>query len=405
MKILIAPNAFKGTLTARAAGAAAARAVRRVCPGAAVEVVPIADGGDGLLEALRPALGGKIMRSRVEGPLGEKLTARWLMAGRTAVIEMAEASGLGRLGKSRLRPLDASTRGVGQLMAEAVFKGALEIIVGLGGSASNDGGAGCAQAFGFSLLDAGGRPIACGARGLAELATISAGLAPHFFRGGQNSGPAPHFFRGGQNSGPAPHFGPGTGKSAGLKGVRVTGLADVRNPLCGRLGSARVFGPQKGAGPREVEFIGKALLNYARVVKKCLSLDIAGLRGGAAAGGLGAGLAAFFGAELADGAAFVLEKAGFEKKLARADLLITGEGCFDRQTFYGKAPGAAIAAARRLGKPAVVVCGRSLIKDRRALARLGVAGVIEAGAVPDPAGALRLAVERALPSLLSKLAI
>ena len=370
MKILIAPNAFKGTLTAGAAGAAIAAAARRVRRGAGVELLSIADGGDGLLEALRPALGGEIMRSRVEGPAGESVTARWLMAGETAVIEMAEASGLGRLGAGGLRPLDASTRGVGQLIAGAARKGAREIIVGLGGSASNDGGAGCAQAFGFSLLDPRGRPIARGVRGLAALAEIVPSRAAEL-----------------------------------LKGVKVTGLADVKNPLCGRLGSARVFGPQKGAGPREVEFIAGALRNYARVIKRCLGLEVAGLRGGAAAGGLGAGLAAFFGAELDDGAAFVLKKVGFEEKLALADLLITGEGCFDRQTFYGKASGAAIAAARRLGKPVVVVCGRSLIKDRRALARLGVSAVIETGALPAPARAVRLAVERGLPAALELLGI
>ena len=174
VKILIAPNAFKGTLTAGEAGAAVARGVKRVC-GAEVEVLPIADGGDGLLESLRPALGGKIMRAAVEGPLGAKVTARWLMAGRTAVIEMAEASGLRLLGAAKLRPLDASTSGVGQLMAAAALKGAREIIVGLGGSASNDGGAGCAEAFGFGLLDSRGRPVARGARGLASLASVFAG--------------------------------------------------------------------------------------------------------------------------------------------------------------------------------------------------------------------------------------
>jgi len=368
MRILIATNAFKGTLTAGEAGAAAARGVRRAC-GAEVEVLPIADGGDGLLASLRPALGGKVMRARVEGPLGEKITARWLLAGRTAVIEMAEASGLRLLGAGGLRPLDATTRGVGQLMAAAARKGAREIIVGLGGSASNDGGAGCAEAFGFGLLDSRGRPIARGARGLASLDAVSAGK---------------------------------TGEL--LKGVKVTGLADVRNPLCGRLGSARVFGPQKGAGPREVEFIRKALLNYARVLKEGFRLDVSALPGGAAAGGLGAGLAAFFGAGLRDGAAFVLERTGFEKKLARADLLITGEGCFDRQTFYGKAPGAALAAAALLGKPAIVVCGLSRLENKRELRRRGVFGLIKAGLSPDPAAAVEAAVRRDLPGLLGLLA-
>ncbi|MBI4350951.1 MAG: glycerate kinase [Elusimicrobia bacterium] len=370
MRILIALNAFKGTLTAGEAGAAAARAARRVCPGAVVEVLPIADGGDGLLEALRPALGGKLLRSRAEGPLGEKLRARWLLAGRAAVIEMAEASGLRRLGGAKLRPLDASTRGVGQLISAAALRGAPEIIVGLGGSASNDGGAGCAQACGFELLDRRGRPVARGARGLAELSEILPG----------RSGKWP-------------------------EGLKVTGLADVKNPLCGRLGSARVFGPQKGAGPREVEFMEKALRNYARVVKKCLGREIARLPGGAAAGGLGAGLAAFFGAGLEDGSAFVLEKTGFRKKLALADLLITGEGCFDAQTFYGKAPGAALAAAAGLGKPAIVVCGVSLLKDPRELRRRGVAGLIEAGRTPSPAAAVEAAVGRELPGLCARIGL
>ncbi len=356
MRILIASNAFKGTLTAAQACSAIAAGARKVFPGAGFEELPVADGGDGLLEALAPALGGRIVTSRVEGPLGAAVDARWLLSGRTAVIEMAEASGLRRLGADELRPLDASTRGVGQLILAAAAAGASEIIVGLGGSASNDGGAGCAAAFGFSLVAGSGRSIVPGARGLAELEAIFPGRARER-----------------------------------LRGVKVTGLADVKNPLCGRLGSARVFGPQKGAGAREVRFMEKALLNYAGVVRECLGISVARLRGGAAAGGLGAGLAAFFGAELDDGSAYVLGRLGFERRLARADLVITGEGCFDSQTFYGKAPGAVIAAARRLGKPVVVACGRSLI-SRRA----GVLKIIEAGAAASPGAALKLAVEKGL---------
>ena len=351
MRILIASNAFKGTLTAGRACGAIAAGVRTAFPGARVEELPVADGGDGLLEALAPALGGSIMRTRVSGPLGRPVAARWLLAGRTAVIEMAEASGLRLLGGGALRPLDASTRGVGQLLLAAAASGAKEIVVGLGGSASNDGGAGCAQAFGFSLVDAAGRPIAPGARGLAALAAVFPGEARRR-----------------------------------LRGIKVVGLADVKNRLCGRLGSARVFGPQKGAGPREVAFMERALLRYARVVRTCLGVPVAGLRGGAAAGGLGAGLAGFFGAELDDGSSYVLDRLGFEARLARADLGITGEGGFDAQTFYGKAPGAVIAAARRLGKPAVVVCGRSLLAHAR-----GVVRIIEAGREPSPYAALRRA--------------
>ncbi len=368
MKVLIAPNAFKGTLTPAEAGAALARAFRRVLPGARLEVLPVADGGDGLLEALAPALGGRFMFSRVEGPFGRPLRARWLLAGRSAVIEMAEAAGLRRVAGEELRPLDASTWGVGEMMLEAVLRGAREIIVGLGGSASNDGGAGCAQAFGFSLADGRGRPIGRGARGLASLAAVFPGRA-----------------------------------RALLRGVRVTGLADVSNPLCGRLGSARVFGPQKGAGPREVAFLERALLRYAGVLKSSLGVDAARLRGGAAAGGLGAGLAAFFGAELDNGAAFVLDRIGFAGRLARADLLVTGEGRFDEQTFYGKAPGAVLAAARRLKIPALVFCGSSAFKDAAALRRRGVAALAESGPSSRPAAALEAAAARALPSMLAAL--
>ena len=351
MRILIAPNAFKGTLTAGRACAALAAGARTAFPGARIDQLPVADGGDGLLEALAPALGGRILKTRVAGPLGRPVAARWLLAGRTAVIEMAEAAGLRRLAGAALKPLDASTRGVGQLMLAAVAAGAGEIVVGLGGSASNDGGAGCAQAFGFSLTDAAGRAVPPGARGLAVLAAVFPGEARRR-----------------------------------LRGIKVTGLADVRNRLCGRLGSARVFGPQKGATPIEVAFLERALLRYSRVVRACLGVPVAGLRGGAAAGGLGAGLAGFFGAELDDGSAYVLDRLGFEARLARADLVVTGEGCFDAQTFYGKAPGAVIAAARRLGKPVVVVCGRSLVARAE-----GVVRIIEAGRAPTPYAALRRA--------------
>lgn len=367
MKILIAPNAFKGTLTAAAAGAAIARGLRRGFPGARTEILPVSDGGDGLLEALGPVLGGRLMRSRVEGPLGDRISARWLLAGRTAVIEMAEAAGLRRLRGRTLRPLEASTRGVGALMREAVLLGAREIVVGLGGSASNDGGAGCAQAFGFSLADSRGREIPPGARGLVALRAVFPGDARRL-----------------------------------LKGVRVTGLADVTNPLCGRLGSARVFGPQKGADGRQVRFMEKALLNLSAVLKAGLGCDVSRLKGGAAAGGLGAGLAAFFGASLADGSAFVLERTGFYRALAGADLLITGEGCFDSQTFYGKAPGEAIKAAAELGKPAVVACGRNALGGRAA-ARRGAVLVAEAGLFPSPGRALEKAAALRIAPFLASL--
>ena len=362
MKILVAPNAFKGTFGAAAAAAALAAAARRAMPGAEAEELPIADGGDGLLEALRPALGGRLYRASAPGPLGEPLRARWLLAGETAVIEMAEAAGL-RLCRGKLRPLDASTAGVGILLLAAARRGAKEIIVGLGGSASNDGGAGCAAAAGIALLDGAGRPIAPGARGLSGLACAVRLPGARWPRG-----------------------------------VKVTGLSDVRNPLCGRLGSARVFGPQKGAGPREVELMESGLRRLARVAARDLGVKISDLPGGAAAGGLGAGLAAFFGARLEDGAEYVLRKTGFREKLSRAGLLITGEGRFDRQTFYGKAPGAALALARAAGVRAVVVCG-SCEKAVRPGPGAPYA-VVEAGEAGRTPAGLGRALAAALPGLL-----
>ena len=368
MRILIAPNAFKGTVGAAEAARAISQGLAGRFPGAGFDLLPIADGGDGLLEALRPALGGVFARAGVPGPLGEPVRARWLKAGRTAVIEMAETSGLRLCRRGALRPLDASTSGVGALMRHAALAGAKEIIVGLGGSASNDGGAGCAEAAGLELLDAAGRPVEPGVRGLAKLRRLRRV--------------------------------PG---ATWPRSVKVLALADVKNRLCGRLGSARVFGPQKGASAAEVAFMEEALRNYARILKRDLGISAAGLPRGAAAGGLGAGLAAFFGAELLDGAAFVLGRTGFAEKLRRCDALVTGEGRFDEQTFFGKAPGAAIAQARAAGKPALVLCGASAFAGPRGAGRRGVSAVVESGGFGLDAAALRRAAAGPLADALAGL--
>ena len=343
MRILIAPNAFKGTLSGRKAAAALESALKPVFPDAVFERIPVSDGGDGLTDVLAPALGGRTLTVSVSGPLGEKIKARLALAGKTAVIEMAEASGLKRLKHGEKRPMEACTAGVGELINEALSLGAREIIIGLGGSASNDGGSGCAAAFGFKLFDKKNRPIGPGAKGLLELAGVA-----------------------------------GFEAARRLKGVKVRALADVLNPLCGPGGSARVYGPQKGAGPAEVRLIEKALINYAAAVKRDMGLDIARLERGAAAGGLGAGLYAFFGAELLDGAGFVLEKLGFEAKVKAADLVVTGEGCFDRQTFSGKAPAAVAAMAKIFGKPLVMVCGKSCFTGKKKFSNAGISLVIDA---------------------------
>lgn len=351
MKILIAPNAFKGTLGPGAAARAIARALKTIAPGAEMELLPISDGGDGLLESfLRPghrsragaaASGGCLRVLRTSGPALKPVRARWLLSGDAAIIEMAEAAGLKLLAGHAPAPLTATTFGVGRLIRAAARGGARSVLVGLGGSASSDGGAGCAAGFGFRLLDKSGAPVPPGAEGLLLLERI---LPP--------------------------------ADASVLARIRVTALTDVDNPLCGPGGSARVYGPQKGAGPAEVAVLEKALLHYARVVKRELGLDIGRLKGGAAAGGLGAGLYAFFGARLVAGADYILDRLGFEAAAASSDLVITGEGRFDAQSFRGKAPVAAARQALRHKKPVLLVCGSCAVKDRRLLAANGIAGVI-----------------------------
>ncbi|MEI7480787.1 MAG: glycerate kinase [Elusimicrobiota bacterium] len=345
MRILIAPNAFKGTLGPLAAARAMARAVRAVVPGAEIDLFPVSDGGDGLLEAFMFHGHGSYRALTVPGPVFKPVRARWVMAGDNAVIEMAQASGLKYLSKSRLTPLDAATFGVGRLIRAAARSGARSVLVGLGGSASSDGGAGCAEGFGYRLLDKAGAPVPPGARGLLKLERI---VPPLFLKSNRRE----------------------------RTGIKITALTDVDNPLTGPRGSAIVYGPQKGAGPAEVAVMERALIHYARVIKRELGVDVRNMKGGAAAGGLGAGLHAFFGAELVRGAAFVLERLGFEAALKRSDFIITGEGRFDQQSFYGKAPVAVARLAMRHKKPTLLVCGSCGLKDRRRFAANGISGVI-----------------------------
>ncbi|HAH32279.1 MAG TPA: glycerate kinase [Elusimicrobia bacterium] len=367
MRILIAPNAFKGTLSGEEVATVLESALRPLLPGAVFEKQPVSDGGDGLIDTLAPALGGRVISAGVSGPLGGKVKARLCLAGKTAIMEMAEASGLKLIKHKAKRPMEAGTAGVGELINKALTLGAREIIIGLGGSASNDGGAGCAAAFGFKLLDKKGNPIGPGVRGLLDLACVS-----------------------------------GLEAAGRLKEVKVRALADVINPLCGRRGSARVYGPQKGAGPAQVRLMEKALMNYAAVIKKDIGPAVAHLERGAAAGGLGAGLYSFFGAELLDGAGFVLEKLDFKTKVKAADLVITGEGCFDSQTFSGKAPAAVAAMAKICGKPLVMVCGSSRFTGKKNFPAAGITAIVDASdyfstkeLLSHPKETLRQAVQKA----------
>lgn len=338
MRVLIAPNAFKGSLSVLEACRAFAKGTASVHPGAQLDWMPIADGGDGLMDALLFAKTGRVLKTRARGPLGARVTAPWaLLKDGTACVEMARASGLALV--ERREPMRASTEGTGDLIAAAAAKGAKLIVVGLGGTASSDGGTGMARALGWRFLDARGRDVKPGAEGLLELARVI----------------------------PGPKL-----------GAKVIGVTDVVNPLLGPRGSARVYGPQKGASPAQVRRIERGLANLARLAGPALARKA----GAGAAGGCGFGLMAFLDAELAPGAAFVLRACGAEKRVKAADAVLSGEGRLDGTSFYGKAPVELARLARRARVPAALVCGQVDEAARRRL-RLPAVSFAEAGA-PTP---------------------
>lgn len=330
MRILVAPDKFRGTLTAAEAASAIARGWRRVRPGDLLEEVPLADGGEGTLDALLAALGGERRTMRVSGPLGDEIEAAFGLAGGPAgpigVVEMARASGLELVSTARRDPLRASTRGTGELILAALRAGAREVLVCLGGSATTDGGAGMAQALGVALLDAEGRPVGPGGIGLLQLARIDA-----------------------------------TGLDPLARAARVQAACDVDSPLTGPQGAAHVFGPQKGATREEILLLDRALGHLAAVVHRDLGIDVRGLPGAGAAGGLGAGLVAFLGARLRPGVQLVMEAVGLGRRIEAADLVLTGEGAFDASSLRGKVPAGVLEVARGAGVPVVVLCGRAEI--------------------------------------------
>lgn len=322
MRVLVAPASLKECLSAPEAARAMAEGVRRA--GAEAIELPLADGGRGTTDCIVAAMGGRRVAVQAAGPLGDPVTATigLVAGGETAVFEMASASGLALLTRERRDPMRASTRGTGDLIRAALDAGAKRIFMGIGDSATSDGGAGMAQALGFRLLDARGQDIGPGAAGLEQLARIVA-----------------------------------SGRDGRLARTETTVACDVDNPLLGPRGSARVFSPQKGAGPVEVERIEAALARLADCLRRDLGADVLGIPGGGAAGGLGAGAVAFLGATLRPGAEWVLTALGIEKYLAAADLVLTSEGRFDAQSLGGKAPMALARRALAAGVPCVAIPG------------------------------------------------
>lgn len=321
MRIVVAPNSFKGSLSATQAATAIARGVREVIPDADVVEIPVADGGDGTVEALVGARGGEYRVVTVEGPLGEPVTARFglIDEARIAVVELATASGLALIDPLRLDPLRASTYGFGQLLRASQFAETETIIAGIGGSATNDGGAGMAQALGCWLLDIGGNQLPRGGAALLDLDRIVWDEPV---------------------------------------GVDVVVACDVTNPLTGPYGASRIYGPQKGADEPAIELMDRALSHFADVIERDLGKNVRDLPGAGAAGGTGAGLVAFLGAELVPGAPLIVETAGLGRALAAgADLVITGEGRIDGQTAFGKAPGEVAKRAHAAGVPVLFLAG------------------------------------------------
>ncbi|MFC8897842.1 glycerate kinase [Streptomyces cinereoruber] len=350
-RVLVAADKFKGSLTAVEVAERVTAGLRRVVPDLQVETLPVADGGDGTVAAA-VAAGFERHEVTVTGPVGEPVTAAFALRGTTAVVEMAEASGLQLLPAGVFAPLTATTYGSGELLRAALDAGATTVVFGVGGSATTDGGAGMLAALGARFLDAAGEPVGPGGAALADLATADlTGLDPRFAE------------------------------------VDLILASDVDNPLTGPKGAPAVYGPQKGATPDDVRTLDAALAHFATVLEKAIgpkAAEAALAPGAGGAGGIGYG-ALILGASFRPGIELMLEVLGFAPALERATLVITGEGSLDEQTLHGKAPAGVAAAARAAGKEVVAVCGR-LALPAEALGRAGIRRAYPLAALePDPA--------------------
>lgn len=321
---VLAPDSFKESMTAKEVCIAMEKGLSKIYPAASYIHVPMADGGEGTVQSLVDASNGAIYRKEVSGPLGQPVMAQYgiLGDGTTAAIEMASASGIHLVTSDSRDPLRTTTYGTGELIRACLDLGIRKIIIGIGGSATNDGGTGMAEALGAKFLDAQGQPLARGGGALDRLTHIDvSGLDPR------------------------------------LQEVELIVACDVNNPLCGEHGASRVFGPQKGATPEMVQLLDANLSHYAEVVKQQLGKDIRDVPGAGAAGGLGAGLLIFTHAILRKGIEIVIEYTGLQGKLDDADVVFTGEGGIDFQTKFGKTPYGVAQAAKEAGKPVIAIAG------------------------------------------------
>ncbi len=350
MKIVVAPQSFKGSLDAPDVAACIARGIRQVFPAAEITVLPVADGGEGTVRALVQASNGRIVSARVMGPLERPVNANWGLLGddSTGVIEMAAASGLPLIRRDERNPMRTTTYGTGELIRHALNHGIRRLIIGIGGSATNDGGTGMARALGVRFLDAEGRELPLGGGALRRLAKIDV-----------------------------------SDLDARIKDVEVEVASDVNNPLCGPNGASAVYGPQKGADHHMVQDLDVGMRRYGELLGRDLGKHVADIPGAGAAGGLGAGLMAFLDARMQSGVEIIFEALQLDQHLGRADLVFTGEGRMDRQDLYGKAPLAVGQRAHRLGVPCIAVVG-STGRDYQVVYDHGIDAVIGTTNRPMP---------------------
>ncbi len=323
--ILVAPDSFKGSLSAAEAARAIGMGIRDLSSGAVVTEHPISDGGEGMMDVLLGSLSGTVQVTEVAGPVpGSRVNARWGLSGdgHVAIIEMAQAAGLTLVPANLRDPRQTSTKGVGELIKAALEAGATSLLVGIGGSATNDGGAGMAEALGVRFLDANGRDLLPGGAALHELHSIDT-----------------------------------SGIDQRLRSTEVVVACDVQNPLVGPDGASAVYAPQKGASRADVSNLDAALQRYREVLLESTGVDVQQVPGSGAAGGLGAGLLVFCRATLKRGIDLILDATGFDRALLRASLVVTGEGRIDRQLGFGKALAGVLDRARKTGKPVVAVVG------------------------------------------------
>jgi len=339
VRILIAPDKFKGALNAREVAESIAAGLREVLPDAEIDIAPMADGGEGTAEAICDALGGSWLKCKAHDPLGREIEARygWVDKDKIAVMEMSEAAGMRRLTRKELNPAIATTFGVGEMLLDAAQRGAKEIIIGLGGSATNDGGFGMARALGFRFLTS---------------VSLTTGLST-WLRGKRIEVP--------ELTGPVTELQTleRIEKPKNLSLPRIIAAVDVKNPLLGETGATQVFGPQKGLPSDQTKRFDLALARLADVIEQDFHVDHADERGAGAAGGLGFGLMSFCGATIRPGFDVVAESIGLEATMKDVDLVITGEGRLDRQTLEGKTPAGVARCARKLGKRVYAVVGRA----------------------------------------------